>query len=238
MGPQQLIQDRVLIGISISDISPETFLDIAFELGMPADCRELLSPRMPQANAVFFGIEDRPDGSVCKVYLEFWDQVRHEVRRGIVTPMLLHFGVKWDTAQPGRHEVAHYTCYPLLTLREILRRIVLLYPEEGVDSACDVALNIMRLGAKRNPAASFLYLESSERDNPRCSFDVNLYKSGLCISDVSPELRQAARHFGIPGEELEVQFQRLGHCPLGHLSGGTDRHGREFLSVYGETMRL
>lgn len=96
----------------------------------------------------------------------------------------------------------------------------------------------MRKGHRQNPAASFLYLDVSESDNPRCSFDVNLYKTGLRVADAAPELRRAAAHFDLAAEVIDTQLQRLGPRPLGHLSGGMDRHGVEFLSVYGEIQPL
>lgn len=235
----RMVQNRVLIGIESSNLPTATFFAIAAELGLPADCQALLLPQMGWANALFFGVEDGAGGSVCKVYLEFWDRVRQEVRRtGAKTPLLLHLGVKWDSAQPGRHELARYICYPLLPVRDVLRRMAGVYPQNMPSGAGDAALGIVRQGLKRNPAASFLYLEASESGNPRRSFDVNLYKTGMRVADAAPELRLAAGHLSIAPEVMETQLQRLGRCPLGHLSGGTDRHGGEFLSVYGEIQPL
>jgi hypothetical protein len=176
---------------------------------------------------------------VCKVYLEFWDQVRRETRRtGSQAPQLLHLGVKWDTARPGHHEVARYECHPLLNLPAILRRMASCYPEDLPSALCALTQNIVRTAARRNPSASMLYLEVSEQGNPRSSFDVNLYKSGLVVADVSEQLRLAAEHFELAAGAIEAQLERLGHCPLGHLSSGLDRKGKEFLSVYGETVAL
>jgi len=236
---QRMIQDRILIGVQAAQLPAKKFFEIAFELGMPAECVELLAPQMAEANALFFGVEDRAGGSVCKVYLEFWDKVRTEVRRtGAKTPLLLHLGVKWDNTRPGRHELARYTCHPLLSVPDVLRRMTAIYPQEGAPSARDPALEIVRKSCRQNPAATLLYIEVSESDNPRCSFDVNLYKTGLRVADAAPELRHAAAHFDIAAAVMEVQLQRLGPCPLGHLSGGIDRHGGEFLSVYGEIQPL
>ena len=239
MTRQRLLQDRILIGIEATRLPARTFFEIALELGMPAPCMELLRPRLAQANAFFFGIEDRAAGSVCKVYLEFWDQVRAQVRRtGARTPLLLHLGVKWDSARPGRHELAHYTCHPLLGVPEVLRRMAAIYPPDDAPSARDATLDIVRKGHRQNPAASLLYIEVSESDNPRRSFDVNLYKTGLRVADAAPELRRAAAHFELATGLIDAPLQRLGPRPLGHLSGGTDRHGEEFLSVYGEIQPL
>jgi hypothetical protein len=83
-----------------------------------------------------------------------------------------------------------------------------------------------------------LYLEVSEEGNPRSSFDVNLYKSGLAVADVGAQLRPAAAHFELAAETIEAQLERLGACPLGHISSGPDRKGNQFLSVYAQTVAL
>lgn len=236
--PRQLLHDRVLIGIDIALMPAATLYDIAYGLGMSSECQPLLEAHLPQANLVLFGIEDRPEGSVCKVYLEFWEQVRREViRTGELTPRLLHFGVKWQESRPGRFEVAHYTCFPRLNAAGAMRRMAGLYPPAPSGNSCDAALAIVRRSLQRRPDTSLLYLEVSEGNNPRRSFDINLYKTGLRVADAAPELHQAARQFDIAADALEQQLQRLGPCLLGHLSGGTDRYGAEFLSVYAETLQ-
>ena len=237
--PRRLLQDRVLIGIRTAHLASDRFIELAFDLGLPQAGLELLAPQMARANAFFFGIEDHIDGSVCKVYLEFWDQVCQEVRRtGASTPLLLHLGVKWDSARPGRHEVARYICYPLLPVAGVLRRMAGVYPQDGSPNGGVFAMDMVRQGARRQPAANFLYLEASESGNPRCSFDVNLYKTGLQVTDVADGLRKAGGHFGIAVDMIEAQLLRLGPRQLGHLSGGTDRQGDEFLSVYAEIAPL
>jgi hypothetical protein len=234
---RQLFQDRVLIGIDIALMPAAALFDIAYDLGMPAECQPLLEAHLPQANLVLYGVEDRPEGSVCKVYLEFWEQVRRDVlRTGEITPRLLHLGVKWQTTRPGRFEVARYTCFPRLSAADALRRMADLYPPVSTGNSSDAALAIVRRSLQRRPDASLLYLEVSEGDNPRRSFDINLYKTGLRVADAAPELRQAARQFGVGEQAIEEQLQKLGPCLLGHLSGGTDRYGAEFLSVYAETL--
>lgn len=235
----RILADRVLVGIDMKDVTVSWLFEVATGLGMPASCRSQLEPHLSKANAVLFGIEDRTDGSVRKVYLEFWDQVRDDVRRsGPEAPRLLHLGVKWDTRRPGRSELAHYMCHPQLGLREVCRRMGSVYGPAVAPAALEEALAIVRLGAMRRPHSSMLYLEVSEEGNPRSSFDVNLYKSGLTVSDVATPLEHAARNFGVPEESLLAETRRLGPCPLGHLAGGIDRHGNEFLSVYAEVRAI
>lgn len=232
---QRVLRDRVLVGYSTRVLAPRALFEIAFDLGMPLPCQPVLETQLPQANAVLFGVEQRANGSVCKVYLEFWDQVRRQVQQdGPAAPRLLHLGLKWDTTQPDRHEVARYLCHPMLSAREVLRGMARVYPVSDRPSAREDALGIVRQGLKRTPRATMLFMEVHEDGNPRCSFDVNLYKTGLQVGDVAPELNSAAVHLGISVQDLQPTLSELQERPLGHLAGGIDRHGNEFLSLYAE----
>lgn len=239
LGHRRLIGGRVLIGVETSSLDCARLLAIGTDLGMPDACLQLLLPRASDANAVFFGFEDLGASWVCKVYLEFWDQVRRATRRtGSPAPQLLHLGVKWDGARPGHFDVARYDCHPLLDVRTILRRMAACYAAPGAPVLCELAQAIVRASAQRQPGASLLYLEVSEQGNPRASFDINLYKSGMRVMDAAPQLRQAGAHFQLPAALIEEQLRLLGSCALGHLSSGMDRHGNPFLTVYGETAAL
>jgi hypothetical protein len=239
LGPRRLLADRMLVGVQAASMSVDVLLHLSEKLGMPTAAKVLLAARLPLANAVFFGTEEDDGERICKIYLEFWDEVRQAVRKGARDPQLLHFGVKWSSARAGHFEQAQYVCHPLLGARDVLRRMGDAYPEDGTATAGkEIARSIVRRGLRRAPQAAFLYLDASEAGNPRRSFDINLYKAGLHVKDVDAELRQAAANFGLAEEAMEAQLQRLGSRPLGHISGGLDRRGEEFLSVYAEIQPL
>lgn len=235
--PEQLISGRILIGVDAGGYPAPDMLRLAASLGMPEHCLAPLLPHCATANAVFIGIEQSDGGALLKVYLEFWDVVRATVAStGARAPQLLHLGVKWDSARPHRHAVARYVCYPMLGVRDILRRVAACYLDPA-SALCALAQTIIRQAAHREPQASLLYLEASEDGNPRSSFDINLYKAGMQVADVSVALAAAVAALRIPAAALDAQLDVLGTCPLGHLSSGIDRHGQEFISVYAETLR-
>jgi hypothetical protein len=226
----------LLVGIPSSSIETDAVRALATELGMPPAAWPLLMQNLHAANAVFFGTEEAQGIRVAKVYLEFWDAVRERVRIGSREPQLLHLGMKWSDARPDHFEQARYMVHPLLGARDVLRRMAQTYGTAPV--TMEIARTIVRQGYRRAPEAGFLYLEVSEAGNPRRSFDINLYKSGMLVRDVAGELRQAAAQFGIAAQEIDAQLERLGERPLGHISGGSDRKGQEFLSVYAEIQPL
>jgi hypothetical protein len=239
MRRNRLLSDRILIGINTSEFPAENLLFLALELGLPAAAHAVLFPRVAQANAVFFGFEPLDTSCICKVYLEFWDEVKAQVQRtGSRVPQLLHLGVKWDTADPARHQVARYECHPMLNEHAILQRVAACHGSDGTPALCHIAQDLIRTAAWRNRGASMLYLEVSEEGNPRASYDINLYKSGMTVADAGTQLQAAARYFGIPGDAIGAQLARLGARPFGHMSSGVDRHGNPFMSVYAETVAL
>ena len=238
MAEGQLLRDRLLLGVQRSAMLPSRLWALARELGMPAAGEELLAQHWERANAVFLATEESGTARMYKVYLEFWDEARRAVRGGARSPQLLHLGVKWSSARPGHHEEARYLVHPLLGLRDIQRRMGDCYPAQAPAAGLELARAIVRRAARREPHASFLYLEASEAGNPRRSFDINLYKSGLRVGEAAAELRSLALHFGIAPAEIEEQLRQLGELALGHISGGCDRRGAEFLSVYAEIAPL
>lgn len=234
----RLLGDRLLLGVPRRAFPAIQLEALAMELGMPRAAWDVLAQRLPLANAVFFGTEDIGNEGMLKVYLEFFDDVRQGVRAGDRAPKLLHLGVKWNTDRPDRFEEARYVCHPLLSVRDILRRMAGCYPEGSDITGRELARDIVLRAAHRAPDASFLYLEVEETGNPRRSFDINLYQSGLTVADAGQELRGMASHLGVPAAELERELAVLGPLPLGHISGGRNRRGGEFLSVYAEIAPL
>lgn len=234
----RLLPDRLLVGLPRGALDAPEIEAWAMQLGMPEGGWELLAGHLAAANAVFIGTEDGPTSCMLKMYLEFWDDVRQAVRNGARTPQLLHLGVKWSTDRPARWEEARYLCHPLLSTRDILRRMAGCYAESTTTASLEHARAVVQRAAQRAPGASFLYLEVEEAGNPRRSYDINLYKSGLRVRDAADNIRAIASHLGVPGADVEGQLDELGERPLGHISGGTDRRGEEFLSVYAEIQPL
>jgi hypothetical protein len=235
--PGGLLRGRLLIGVPVSSLTLEDTLAVGSAFGMPEGAQHLVTCRFREANAVFFATEESTGHQVFKVYLEFWEVVRARVRSGDASPQLLHFGVKWDSARGGHFEQAHYTCVPLLNTRDVLHRMRAVLPPQAPEAAVGIAQDMVRLAASRS-GAPFLYMDVSETGNPRRSFDVNLYKSGLVVADAAPQLAAAAAHFDVAGDAFDTMLAGMRAMPLGHVAAGLDRRGVEFLSIYAEVAPL
>jgi hypothetical protein len=203
---------------------------------MPQAQLAQFAARLPEANTVGFGFEGGERGGAYKVYLEFWDRLRARVQRdpGDVSPALLFLGFKWAASDGSRCALATYTCHPLLSVQGIERRLVRLYEGRGDAPSLDAARAILALAAQRVPGDSFVYVEATEEGNPRKSFDLNFYKAGLRVADLSPVLAPLCERYSIARAAMRRIEAQAGGRPLGHLSGGLDRDGDDFLTVYYE----
>lgn len=229
-----LLAGRVMLGVQARTASGDGLRRICRRLGMPGSFAPLFAEHLSAANVVLFAVEEAPAECTFKIYLEFWDRVRERVlRTESRASQLLNLGFKWRAgASIGR--VARYTCFPLLSTAECLHRLAALYPDAANSTACRLASDLVVLCSERRPAASFVYMEVAEEGTPRLSFDINLYKADVPLQALRSWLEQARLHFMAPEAEFNALLGRVGSRALGHLSGGVDREGRAFLTVYYE----
>jgi hypothetical protein len=91
---------------------------------------------------------------------------------------------------------------------------------------------MLDLAGSRTRPGELLYVEVSEEGNPRDSFDINVYPADLQMAEIYPLLINTARHFSIDLEQFEELYEAVKTQKFGHVSGGTDRDGKDFLTVY------
>jgi len=231
-----LQDERLILGVRSRALEPQALAGVCRGIGMPKEYLEHFSRVLPEANTVGFGYEgDGAGGGAFKVYLEFWDRLRARVLQdpGNHAPAELFLGFKWQAGEPKRRALARYTCYPLLSIAAIASRMQALYAGSGQPSLA-AARALLEAAALRVPGDSFVYVEAAEEGNPRKSFDLNLYKAGLMVRGLRPVLAPLAPSYGIAPAKLEELLERAGGRPLGHLSGGVGRDGKDFLTVYYE----
>lgn len=237
MANRRMLAERLLIGVRRGGVPAAVFAEIAAGIGMPDEFRSPFLERLPEADVVLFGLENGERGLVYKAYLEFWEKVRQRVlATGTKDPELLNLGFKWYAGEDSPRVVSRYTCYPMLDLAGMLRRLRGIYEGATDAPSCRIALQLVQLAARRG--APVIYLEVAEEGTPRRSYDINLYKADLTLAGIEDELRQAASRYGLPREEFDELYSRVCDRPLGHLSGGLARDGADFLTVYYETQPL
>ena len=236
MSKGRLLANRYLLGISLKDTTDQVLLEICRELKMPESLFAEFQKNLPEANLVFLGFEDDESDGNYRVYLEYWDKICTEIRSApqATHPRLMFLGYKWDPSHPNRQGVSSYTCHPMLNTAEINERITSLYSQAKEEQSLRYALDIIRTAAIRCPDRSFIYLEVNEGDNLRASFDLNVYKAALHLHDIDKILSGLRQHYSIRQEEFLKLQQLVAPKRLGHVSGGTNRDGEDFLTLYYE----
>ena len=231
-----LVAGRFLLGVRTGGLTAQAVLDIARGIGMPESFRAPFLAHLGDADVALFGIEDGKNGLVYKAYLEFWHQVRRQVVAGSREPTLMNLGFKWSADDSSRNVVARYTCYPMLDLAGVLRRIRAIYDGQAGPPSCGAALELVQVAARSNAAP--IYLEVGEEGTARRSYDINLYRANLTLADIEPVLLQAAARYALPQGRFAAFYSQLRKRLFGHLSGGFSRDGSDFLTVYYETQPL
>jgi len=233
----RLSENRFLL--CINRVGQESFLDdkvkqVCFNLDMPVAFFEEFTHYLPDANYVYFGFEEDGNRSLYKAYLEFRDRAEGKIKEADSTaePLLLHLGFKWDTSDRNRKALTRYEWYHSLQFRDMLQRLpAMLSRRQGRDPLA-VAEAIIGLASDRMDHRNVQYVEATEEGNSRKSFDINLYKSGILMEELKPFILQLADYYDLDRQEFVIFCDQIAWKRFGHLAGGTDREGRDFITVY------
>ena len=232
-----MLADRFLLGFKKDTISgdpAEKILDICRRLDMPGQYLKAFRENLPEANIVLFGFEKNEASSIYKAYLEFGGGFEKMIRDNPekLRPFQIHQGFKWDTSDNSIRTKAEYTCFPAFSVENILKRLSGVFYSGKRKGPSGIAEGIVELASKRIGYEEFLYLEVSEEDNPRRSFDINVYRANLRLSELYPLLLDTVRHYSIRDEQFHALYELVKDQIFGHLSGGIDRQDRDFLTLY------
>jgi hypothetical protein len=233
----RVLTDRFLAGIHKADITPAALFSLCEQMGMPARVLPAFKDHAQDANAFHFGYEGDGSHGLCKFYLEYASRLGagDGDRVGMEKPVLLHLAYKWDVSVPGKVAIARYECHPGLAADAILAKLAEHFPDESgtrsVDSPLEAVRAVVELAARR-ASEPMMYLEVSEDNNPRASFDIKMHDAALRITEIEPWLRALGRHLKVPVRSLEQVLASTGGNTISHLSGGINREGRGFLTVY------
>ena len=232
-----LLGNRFLLGVSKKEIehnAQERIIHICKRLDMPQPLLETFRQCLFDANYVHFGFEESETTCLYKVYVEFWDRIKEEIKysKNASRPFLLHLGFKWDAFDNDRKTVTRYTWHPWLSVADILARLGAILDPGTHGHALEIAGAIVRIAAERIPHQDILYLEVTEEDNPRRSFDINVYRAGLQVGELYSLLARLGQHYEISHAEFHRLYDSVKTKRFGHLSGGVSRDGKDFCTVY------
>jgi hypothetical protein len=237
MSAGRVLKDRFLLIVDKDEIrgSPgERLVSIGRDLQMPADFLELLEAKLPESNPVDFGFEADGEACVYKAYLDFLPQWNQELAAGAqpAEPRLMFLGFKWDALGSGAKALTKYTWTPRISFDDIRKRVSDLLEHDASGGSYELFAEFLEIFEGRTTAESVYYLDVAEDGNPRRSFDLNAYSAGLRLADLDSLLMKACSHYAIPAPGFRALFEQVKDRPFGHLSGGIDRKGKSFLTIY------
>ncbi len=230
------LTDRFLFGVKRPKEGTgqdDVILNICQEIDMPQDYREMFQSELNEADFVLFGFEKNEKNRMYKAYLEFSGRLAQAVRQEPRPEnVVIYTGFKWDVSDNSRKVVAKYAAYPLFQAQDIAIRIANSFYGGVKNDPYPIVDDILDLAGSRTRPGELLYFEASEEGNPRSSFDINVYWANLQMAEIYPLLVNTARHYFIELEQFEELYEAVKNQKFGHISGGTDREGRDFLTVY------
>ncbi|OQX64177.1 MAG: hypothetical protein B5M56_00350 [Desulfococcus sp. 4484_241] len=237
--PGVILDDRFLVALnrkSLSGNAADKLLHLCRQIDMPERFEKIYFENLTDANILLFGYEGNEASGTYKVYLEFgsmFDMVIKEIS-GAPVSFLIHLGFKWDVEDNRRAALTRYTCYPTFSVEEILNRIRdRFYAGDKTAASYEIVRGIVERAARsRDPEDDFLYVEAKEENNPRQSYDINLYRANLTLEELYPWLREACRIKEISLESFHQVYEPMKKKIFGHVSGGFDRAGRDFFTFY------
>jgi hypothetical protein len=231
MSKQTLLSNRFLLGISKQQVPKNSLFVICEGLGMQECHLDLLMDNLPAADVVHFGFEENQNGCIYKVYLEYCVNYN---RGKITKPTLIHMAFKWNSSNDESGTIANYTYYPKLSTASIVDRLTAIYSSATDKSSFKIAQDIINAATAYVEADDLMYMEVSEEGNLRLSFDINVYEANIRLSDIKVYLFRMRQHFSISEREFEPWYSKIKDSQFGHLSGGIDRDGNDFFTVYYE----
>jgi hypothetical protein len=231
-----LLSGRFLFGFERPTESAgqdDAIMNVCRQIDMPEEFLERFQSELHEAKIVLFGFEKNENNRVYKAYLEFTGRLAEAVsQEPKPESILIHTGFKWDVSDNSRKAIAAYTAHPLLRAEDIAVRVSHSFYGGTKKDPCPVVDDILDLAGSRTAAGELLYFEANEEGNPRSSFDINAYRANLLMAEIYPLLLRIARHYSIDLNRFGDLYEGVKDQKFGHLSGGTDREGRDFLTVY------
>jgi hypothetical protein len=237
MAHDTFLPERFLAGFQLEAMESgrqREIVDICRQIHMPADFLAEYEENFPSANIALFGFERDREKRLYKVYLEFTERLRQSGKTGPagLQPFLLFLGFKWDLAEASRKAFTRYTCFPSYIFRDMWQKAANLFSPDKGGEPIRILGGILDLASHRAGPGDFLYLEADEPGNARKSFDINLYKAGLLMAEIYPLLLDMVHHFHVSSEDFHRTYEAVKSHVVGHIAGGIDREGRDFLTLY------
>lgn len=204
-----------------------SLLELAGDLEMPGEGLGWIQSRFDKAELVHLGYENDRGEPLCKLYFEYPYSVADNDELNRSKGFLLHQAIKWSP-NSNRHLFTNYRCLPYSSKEDFFS-----FVEQCLGSSGRVqSLWVQALLAQACMFELPMMLDVSEPESVRRSFDINLYDFSLRIGELEDLLKELFHRFLIPSESLGLFLEQNSDRILGHVSGGINRTGEPFITLY------
>jgi hypothetical protein len=237
MSSKKMLGNRFLITIDKNDIETnahERILSICRMLKMPEDFLEVFRQNFSQANPIDFGFEADEETCIYKAYLDFLPKWKTAGEAGGEKPKtyLMFLGFKWDAFDNAKKALTRYTWHPSLSFEGIEERLSGIFQKAQRVGSFELVQEFLRVISARTNHENVYYLDVTEGNSRRRSFDINAYSANLDLQEMYPLLMKIREHYSISELEFHELYEQVKVKRFGHLSGGVDRKGNDFLTIY------
>jgi hypothetical protein len=234
MLPHAFLKVRFLIGIQTKHINKNRFDEICMKMEMPNACYKLCLEKLTQSNIILFGFEEEGNQCTYKLYLEFSEKNRSIVyQTKSKQPLLQYLGFKWNAFDHQKYIITAYKWFPLISIDHLMDRLGQLYkPSKQFPLFLIEDLIQMAIRDIDDSGDPFIYLEATDMNSERTSFDLNLYKAGITLGDINQFILKTMQFFEIDARKWNAFLGKIRSKVLGHISGGHSSSRDQFLSVY------
>ncbi|WP_413171467.1 hypothetical protein [Anabaena azotica] len=234
---QALLPNRFLLTVNKKNIKQnpeETIIKICHFLDMPSDFIAATAENITKAKFVHFGFEENQTTYLYKIYLEMGMPLKASDQKNSDddSPILLHLGLKWDALNPEKHFITRYLWHPSITVQEILQRLAEIYQGDMYLEAFDIVKNILEIAVNQVGDDCIKYLEITEDNNQRKSYDLNIYDAQLQVKDLHHVLMKICSYYSISDNLFIKFYNEIKNKLFGHIAGGIHRNGLDFFNVY------
>lgn len=204
-------------------------LQICAAMSSPLEFRSSIAERFADAQFVHFGFERSAESLIGKCYLEFCCDAA--VEKQIKSPVFL--GYKWSATHSESSVISEYIPQQVTSWQTLVDRVLADLPLTIRHSVDDLLKALSSGSATNGDDASLVrLLKVTEANNPRLSYDVNVYNLERHISDIAPQIRSVSAQFECPQERVEDWLRNTESATVGHIAVGRGRNGSSFCTIY------
>lgn len=227
LGQQSINRNRLILGMRSADITFKKLARKLVELKFPESKLLELENRYYTADDLGFAIEKTSDGRIdLRVYFEIkytnsnWYKVKSErIKNQDHYTMPLFVGYKWMHGEP-KIITSNYNYIQYMNGNQLLERL------SNITNYLPSCIRRELYDKSVDDVLEYVVMEVRDTETKRFSYDIRFDTNKIFVRDFSS--KEIMEKFKVNFDALK-EFSNLS---IGHISGGKDKNGEDFLTLY------